>query len=232
MQESDNTMINKCFEKLNDRLFQISKGNLIESHHNQSFVIDGLRENGIHGLNPEDLIDEIIAMKARIEELKVSLPSLVNNLKINAVTEHDQIFDISIELVEPDLKRIKIQEDLESELDFYLVELDNHYKYALKRVSSDSSVLTNAGIKLKFNLTVEEIGTLFNGLLKANVIKLVDGITGNTIERQDLANWISKNCSSEKKESISKSNVRNLLNDKAAKSVSAHLKKVIEVINQ
>lgn len=232
MQESDNNMMYKCFEKLNDRLFEISKGNLVESYHNKTFVIDGLRNNGIHGLDPEDLIDEIFALKARIEKLKESLPSLVSKVEIKAVTEADRVFDKTIDLVDPDLKRKEILDGLIAELDFYLAELDKHYEFALKRVSTDSSMLTNAGIKLKFNLTAQEIGTLFNGLHKANVIKLVDGITGKKIEKQDLANWITKNCSTENKESVSKSNVQNLLNNKAAQSVSAHLKKVIKVINE
>lgn len=232
MQESDKNIVYKCFEKLNDRIFEISNANLVESYHNPSLVIDWLRDNGIHGINPEDLIDEIIAIKARIEELKERMPSLVSKVEIKAVTEVDRVFDKTIDLVEPDLKRKEILDGLRAELDFYIVELDKHYEYALKRVSTDSSMLTNAGIKLKFNLNAKQIGTLFNGLHEANVIKLVDGITGKKIEKQDLANWISKNCSTNNKESISKTNVSNLLNNKEAQSITTHLKEVIKVINE
>lgn len=231
MQESDKNIVYKCFEKLNDRLFEISNTNLVESYHNPSHVIDWLRDNGIHGINPEDLIDEIIAIKARIEELKESLPSLVSKLEIKAVTEVDRVFDKTIDLVEPDLKRNEILHGLRAELDFYIVELDKHNEFALKRISTNSSVLSNAGIKLKFNLKVEEIGTLFYGLIQANVIQLVNGITNEEITKIELANWITKNCSSKNSKSISIKNIKNEFNQNSAQSVTTYLKKISEAIN-
>lgn len=231
MEVSENN-IAKCFEKLNDRLFEISIGNLVEEYHNKQHVIDAIRYNGIHGLDPEDIQDEITALVSRIKELFEMLPSLVNKQEIKAVTEADRVFEKSLEVIDPVMKKSEILESIKKELKYYQEQLEMHYEYAGKRISSSSKVLSNSGIKLKFNLKVEEIGTLFKGLLDAGVIKLADGITGKEITQEELANWVSKNCSSASKGSISPINVNNCFNYKQSVSILKHFDRIRRIYNR
>lgn len=237
MAESENT-IYKCFEKLNHRLFEIINGNLVKDHHNPAYLIESISENGIHGLDPEDVQDEVISIKERIEKILTEIVTIVDKLEIKPVTENDQVFDNSIELVDPVTKRKAIAGIISKELSYYIGELDKYYAFAGTRILTSGSVLSNAGFKLNFNLTIEEIGTLFEGLKAANVIEMVNGVNGKKISNIELANWISKNCTSKSSKkgkpgkSISFKYINNHFNFKKKVSILKYLNNVIDGINE
>jgi hypothetical protein len=151
-----------------------------------------MASNGIFGFHPEDVIDVIYAILPDIEALKKDIDTILGQQDIKPIIERNPEFPfqeskrLSVEEV-----KAKLKSDILLELDYYtkrLNKLENEMEIKLQRLGTNK--FANAGKKIRFNLTVEEIGCLFGLLEKFKLIKTADN---KEISKRDLAEFLSKN---------------------------------------
>ena len=109
-----------------------------------------------------------------------------------------------------------------AELKYYSIELENIFNQVVEKASQlGDSRFSNAGFKVKLNLTVEEIGYLFNLFFESGLIVKKSPSDITSLTKEELGSFISKNFSSRKAENISKNSLVNSLtyNNPKAESI-------------
>lgn len=196
------------FDRLEQRLYWLlnDADNEIEKDYFPKHSIDEILNSGIltnDFENSQDLIHHYIL---KVEMMKQLIPGIIqkHNFKSPA-----SIFNPNYVAQEEAGVRAKI---LIEEMDFYI----NHLKkidetLMLKLSTLGDDRFANAGFRIKLNLSVPEIGSLFNALWEEGVIK---DIEGGDLTKKKLAEFIYKNFASKEKAVFSMLNIKNLLSRK------------------
>lgn len=207
--------------RLQERLYRLRHGSLkpneeLTSPYTYAHSITNI-ENIIFGI---DLEDALYILDYNLEQCTSSLHDLPAILKgynfsdkFNGWTDGKFIPPTK----GSELRKI-LKETISAELKFYIQQLSRlRTAIQLKFEKQGDKRFSNAGYKITFDLTVPEIGSLFNLLFETQIIKHKE-IDGKDLTKKKLAEFISKNFSSTSEESISTKYITNQLshNDQAA----------------
>lgn len=219
---SDIKELNKCFESLKQRLYEIEYETCERSFEVQKDIINTLIIGGILSLDFEDTMLVIDVHLEKINILISKLDTLVSSVKFKKedISPFAEYFHPSsnqqkaadtLNLSQADI----LKNSIKSELDFYLEKL-NGIKTEIEgyNESLGSNRFSNAGFKIQLNLTVNEIGCLFGLLYEKDIIakKTSDD---EKFRKKQLSSFISKNFQSKnKQEDLSAKNIANVLNSK------------------
>ena len=207
-------------------MYQIRYNTRLWKHDFQKSIFDEMVSNGIYKFNPEDVIDVVDALLPDIESLKSDIETILEEQVIKPTVEIAAEFPFE-ETVKLSVEEVKAQMkvDILDELEYYAKELNvlkKDRENILKRLGSNK--FANAGKKLRFNLTVEQIGCLFGLLKKLGYIISVG--ENEKFEIKELAIFLSNNFISIKgKSALSISNLENSLQQE--KIDSAKISKLI-----
>jgi hypothetical protein len=196
-------------------MYQIRYNTRLWKHDFQKSIFDEMVSNGIYKFNPEDVIDVVDALLPDIEILKNDIETILEEQAIKPTVEIAAEFPFE-ETVKLSAEEVKAQMkvDVLIELEYYTERLNtlrNEMEIKLKRLGSNK--FANAGKKLRFNLTVEEIGCLFGLLKELNYIISIG--ENKDYEIKELAIFLSNNFISRNvKSAISISNLEASLQQK------------------
>ncbi len=212
---SDINEINKCFEPLKKRLFEIEFYTNESSIEFQKSLIFESIQNGILGFDNEETLLIIDIFLDKIKSILPKLNSLVSTVDFKKKEPTSFDFQNPNPSKLESKKAEKIQKDLllnslKSELSIYSNRLNEIKIYIEEEYEMRGSErFSNAGFKVRLNLTVEEIGCLFGLFYENNIIDK------SSIKKIKLANFISKNFYSiNKQDELSTKSLANVLKSK------------------
>jgi hypothetical protein len=208
--------LHECFESLENRLYQLKlETNTLEGT-TQDYIIKNIVDKGIFSCNLEDSEDEINRYDSRIDDMISKMPSIIQNFS------SDKFF-VNIKREKAELKKNKI-----AELKFYKAGLSNIKDQIQERITAQGSDrFSLAARKINLKLTNGEIGCLFNALYMNKIIDHVEQ-NGSKLTKEMLADYITKNFTTQNHNPISIKSMKNLLSnsDKAAEN------KVIDLLEK
>ena len=224
--------LNRCFEPLFKRLYEIEFKTSQSSLDFQNYLITEIIDGGVLGFNSEDTLMIINIHLDKINVLQPKLNSLVSNVEfkkeeVNPFAEYFNPISKQNEALSPfEL----LYNSLKDELNFYAQKL-NVLKTQIEdyndKIGSDR--FSNAGFKIRLNLTVEEIGCMFGLFYEEGIIDKSD------VNKKQLCNYISKNfLSKNKQDELSSKSLENVLNyktNKSCKKISDKLRELDKFLN-
>jgi hypothetical protein len=226
------------FARLQERLYRLKNGTLkpddeLNSPYVYTHSITEI-EDIIFGIDLEEALYNldynIDECKSISQDLSTILKKYVFNNKFNGWQDGQFIPPAKAS----ELKK-KFKEIISTELKFYIRELTRlHDAVQNKFEKQGDERFSNAGYKITLDLTVPEIGSLFNLLFETQIIKH-NTIAGKELTKKKLAEFISKNFSSATEENISAKHLTNQLshNDQAAEaSIAEKLNLMIKLADQ
>lgn len=198
------SIIIKCFKSLNERFYEIRYNTCTREKEFQESRINEIVYCGIYGCDPEDVIDFINEAEETIKEITAEVDNIL--IKKEFDPYNDLIYPNPFDPKEFDKaptsiyvdKRANVKIKLLTELSFYHDRLSLFNIEMVRKVEiSAPNILANAGKKLRFNLTVEQIGCLFGLLFEFGYIKSLDDM--KELQLKELASFLSDNFLSQKK---------------------------------
>lgn len=203
----DSETLQNCFSSLDKQLYNIRNNATTRNIFDGNLVIDEIVNKGIFSCDLEDVQQYLYHYINLIKEMISELPAII---------------------------RTQVYDDTFTELYTYkngLVSILNQVEDKMEALGSNR--FSNAGFKVRLNLTNLEIASLFYTLLEAGVIRR-DNCDGTTLSNKKLADFISKNFDSKKPEpGISKEDIYNHLkkNPKEEQTIDKLLTKMIKIIS-
>ena len=220
----ENEILLSCFKSLNERFHQIRNNTCSWVYQSQKSTIDEISKNGIYGCKPENVIDVIYETFSYIESIKNDIDLILENKVIKPVIEvcNEFPFIETVKLTSLQVKE-KLKFDLLKELEFYSQQLNDLMDLMETRlVREKSNRLLNSVDKIRWNLTVDEIGSLFRLLNKSGYIT---NMKNEEIRHVDLAKFLSKTFMSKGRNGeLSVKNLKNSLNPE--KSIDIDIKTI------
>ena len=227
-------VMNDSFSRLQIRLSDIRTNKLMpETEKAKSYVfhhsISDIKEV-IFSADFEEAQDSLDFYNGEIDQIISDLPDLLKNITFKD-SYPEGIFE-STKFISAENEKKNFETYLLEELNYYKTELDSFNKQVIKKGSTlGDRKYANAGMKIGLNLTVEEIGYLFN-LLFENGIIMPKPSDGKEVEKKELANFISKNFESKHKKNLSSTNIANSLSFKNIKAQSSILNLLEKLITK
>ncbi|CAN5664387.1 hypothetical protein BH10BAC2_BH10BAC2_02120 [soil metagenome] len=215
---------NSSFDRLDKRLHRLVNDteNEVEIEYVAKHSIDDVLNGGIltnDFENSQDLLNYYIS---KVEEIKKSVPSLIENHNFKGLKS---IFDS--EYISQEEMRTKIITNLIQELDFYIEQLTKIDESLMDKMSEmGNDKFANAGFRVRLELTVPEIGSLFNAFLTERILKKIDG---TALTKTELGMFLFKNFGSKDIQQFSYKNIVNHLSIKEIKA-AGHIEEILERI--
>ena len=212
--DSEKERLLTCFNRLQQRLYLI-KNNQINPEHE---LLDQYRYEhsiqdivtGIFSIDFENALEALRYYKDQIEQILSDLSNLLNNYTYNAssngVFEGNFKPNTSLEVKQ------QFEDTIKTELNYYLTQIETIYdQVSDKAMQLGNSRFANAGLKLKLNLTVEEVAYFFNLLYESGFIVKETLAGTKELTKKELASFISKNFNSVNADNISEKYITNNL---------------------
>lgn len=224
----DNNTLTRCFSGLAERLHQIKYTPVDQITVKPEWVINSITEDDFWTNNLEEIQDYLFQYKNEVQDLLKDLSNILLNLSLAPIEIRSPDFPFQVtETISPEIKKQKLKQELTAELEQYESRLDKLLTEVGARMEGlGSDRFTNAGFKITLDLTVEEIGQFFNLLYESGLIVSKDK-SGNTIlEKQALAEFLSRNFSSKRKGNPSVAALNNAFSKPASAKVEAYFRKL------
>lgn len=242
---NDKERLQSCFGCLVTRLFEIDHSLVEISNERKKRVIDEVISE-IFICDPEIAQDKLNNVVTEIDNSINSIDNTISSIILSLhkqqpinpfypiVLSNEEDAKRSSELKERDKElHEKIKRNKLDELEYYKEHLGIINLSLINKVIADNrNESSNKVFKLRFNLRVEAIGSLFHSMIHEGLIikKTKDG---EEVENKEIMNFILSNFSSKKKETFDYQNLENNFRKneydieviKALKKIIAYLEK-------
>ena len=226
-----NEKLRASFDRLAQRLDLLQFDKNLDIHYDYvpfHSINDIIREGGILTSDLEDAQDLLLHYIGEINKVIQSVPSIISRFTFSS-----KLLDCEKgEIITEDQIKQQVQDRISNELEYYKTELERLSEQVLVKNEELGDVrFSNAGYKIKLNLKVEEVGSLFNLMYESGLIpnKRKDG---SEFTKKSLAEFIHKNYSCNTTDSMSFDNIYNSLNrskPKAESVVEEWLEKLLAI---
>lgn len=216
-----NEKIQECFARLELRLYEIKNKKLDpEKELSNKYVFEPSITDildGIFKIDFEEAQSYLLNYKDDIDKISSNLDPYFTDYSLDDAPKEWTSYDFKISRGTD--RKQQFETALITELKYYLTELDNIFNRVVDRASQlGDARFSNAGFKIKLNLTVEEIGYLFNLFFNSGLIVKELPSDTTALTKEELGSFISKNFSSCKADNISKKSLVNCLTYSNAKA--------------
>lgn len=229
----NNPKLNLCFSGLSNRLYQIKIATGPTHVIQKEWTLSALNDEEFWGNDLEDIQTYLYQYREEIQDILQEIPDILNNMKLLVIEIKSTEFPfLVVETVSPEQQKTDILNKWTLELKYYQNELEKYLFEVEKRlVGLGTNRFSNAGFKITLNLTANEIAQFFNLLYENGIIETQDK-NGTYLEKQKLANFISKNFNSKRSKNLSPLNIKNAFSDEYSSNLEASIKRLLRAISK